>query len=151
MGLELSNFNVQLIQFLIATGLICAIAIIVILTAMLIVVLYRKAKNVYEKEEEKASVIKGSSKKTISKPNYVRQSLITVIIAAVLFIVMAIVANKKWGLAISPDDVVLTFIGVIATFVVVTNQAQVLDIKNEFKEQIARLDKRIKFVANKNN
>lgn len=79
-----------------------------------------------------------------NKENYVKKALITAVAAALLFIIAAIIADKRWGLAISPDNVVLTFVGILATFIVVTNYAQVLDIKRDLDQKVALLERRMK-------
>ena len=74
------------------------------------------------------------------RDNYVVKALVTAIVAAIILIAAAIIANKQWGLEISSDNVILTFVGILATFVVVTNYAQVLEIKNDLHHRLTAIN-----------
>lgn len=119
-------------QIFIAIVIVCASAFVIFVTVVALVCVYKKAKAIYEKlEKEKES----QKDKKDTRSNYVLSSILTAAGAALLFIILAIVANKEWGLAISPNDVVLTFVGILATFVVITNYAQVSDIKKDVESK----------------
>jgi hypothetical protein len=60
---------------------------------------------------------------------------ILVLVTIVFWIVAAIVSNW-FGFYISDTNIVLTFIGVLATFVVISNYAQVQEIKKVFDDKI---------------
>lgn len=47
--------------------------------------------------------------------------------------------NIKWNIEIISTTVILTFVGILATFVVVSNYAQVKDVKEEVKTQITEI------------
>lgn len=140
----LSTLNVALLQLLIDIALVGAILVIAVMLVKFI------AQGIFDilgsYKQYKSGTGNVLEKKLPYKlkrgENYVQKALLTAVGAAVLFIGMAIIANKQWGLAISPDNVVLTFVGILATFIVVTNYAQVLDIKSELKDEIRKLDKR---------
>ena len=59
---------------------------------------------------------------------------------AVLFWVGAIVASKCWGVNFTSDSIVLTFVGIIATFVVIGNYAHTKAIEEKFEEKIKELE-----------
>ena len=67
----------------------------------------------------------------------------TAIGAGIILIVMAFVANRIFGLdiAASSEKIILTFVGILATFIVVTNYAQVSDIKKEMEDKMSQLDR----------
>jgi hypothetical protein len=44
--------------------------------------------------------------------------------------------NIKWNVEVISTAIILTFVGVLATFVVIGNYAQVKDIKDEFRKQM---------------
>lgn len=68
--------------------------------------------------------------------NYVVVCLITACVAAIILIVAAIISSKYFDFYIDNKDIVLTFVGIIATFIVVTNYAQVLQIKKDFEQKL---------------
>lgn len=74
------------------------------------------------------------------KMNYVAVSLVVASVSAALFIVASLIIYHC-GVPIRLDNVVLTFVGIIATFLVVTNYAQVLEIKKEFEQKTENLRK----------
>ncbi len=143
----LSPLNMKLLHFLLDAVLGGLILIVLI---KLISFLLNEASGVFilcqkiHREGLGSIPAKENSNKNNKKPNYVKTSLITASVAALLFIVAAVLASKKFGLNISPDNVVLTFAGILATFIVVTNYAQVIDIKKEMNDKINILDRQIK-------
>lgn len=66
--------------------------------------------------------------------------LTIVLVAAAVFIGGAIAAKYLWGFEVENSDIVLTFVGVLATFIVVTNYAQVLEIKKEVNNRISSIE-----------
>ncbi len=71
--------------------------------------------------------------------NYVRASILVACVAAIILIVAAVISSKCFDFYIDNKDVVLTFVGIIATFIVVTNYAQVIEIKKNFDQQVRQL------------
>ncbi|MFA6779487.1 MAG: hypothetical protein WCU80_06895 [Paludibacteraceae bacterium] len=49
---------------------------------------------------------------------------------------LAALASNRLSLIITDKDIILTFVGILATFVVISNYAQVQEIKNEFENKI---------------
>jgi hypothetical protein len=58
-----------------------------------------------------------------------------------LFFLFAVFLNWTFNFGISDNGIVLTFVGIAATFIVVSNYAQVKDIEGRFKEKVAELNK----------
>lgn len=81
--------------------------------------------------------------------NYVVKALCTAVAAAIIFIGAAIYASKKYDFNITPDNIVLTFVGIIATFLVITNYAQVIDIKRDFHRRVTKLEEKRRRLDNK--
>jgi len=73
------------------------------------------------------------------KSNAVAVSLVTACIAAVLFIVTALVLSKCFDFYICNENIVLVFVGILATFVVVTNYAQVVQIRKDCQCEIEKM------------
>jgi methyl-accepting chemotaxis protein len=59
---------------------------------------------------------------------------------SVVYFVLAVLLNHFFDFGISPDSIVLVFVGILATFIVVSNYMQVQDIKKEFTNEVARLN-----------
>jgi hypothetical protein len=58
--------------------------------------------------------------------------------------------NIKWNVEIISTSIILAFVGILATFVVVSNYAQVKEIKDEFKSKITEIEKETtKLIDNK--
>ena len=67
----------------------------------------------------------------------VQYFLLSIIIILLGFIFFSIIPN------VTPDytSTILAFIGIIATFIVISNYMQVRDIKEEFREKVEKLEK----------
>jgi len=64
--------------------------------------------------------------------------------SAFLFWVLAVIAYKYFDFGIIDEKgIVLTLIGVLATFIVVSNYMQVKEIENKFNKQIYETNKKI--------
>jgi hypothetical protein len=63
-----------------------------------------------------------------------------IVVCAFIFWFLAVISYKYFGFALSPDNVVVTFVGILATFVVVSNYMQVLEIKKEFETKISGME-----------
>lgn len=120
--------------------IVCLVVCLFAITILLMLRVGYKIQDILEQKNQSAN------KKR--KSNYVLTSIIVVSFAALLFITMAIIASKQYGLSIHPDSVVITFVGIIATFIVVTNYAQVTDIKNDLEESIGKLDRKLRYLSN---
>ncbi|MDR1417262.1 MAG: hypothetical protein LBJ57_07600 [Prevotellaceae bacterium] len=62
-----------------------------------------------------------------------------VVACAVVFWALAIVAYKCFSFALEPTNVILTLVGILATFVVVSNYMQVRDVKDEFGKEVQKI------------
>jgi hypothetical protein len=58
----------------------------------------------------------------------------------VAFFYVAVRLQECYGFEISGDSIVLTFVGIAATFVVVSNYIQVKEIKGEFANKITEIE-----------
>jgi len=78
--------------------------------------------------------------------------LCCIVLLAIVFFLFAILLNKWLNFGLSDDSVVITFIGILATFVVVSNYMQVKDIQSEFEKKTNDLqrdfDKKIADIQN---
>lgn len=63
--------------------------------------------------------------------------LIIIVILSVLFFGFAVWLNKKCDLKLSSSSIVIAFVGMLATFVVISNYVQVVEVKNEFGEKLS--------------
>lgn len=133
MGELFTTYKEALMQIAILMGLVCVIAIMATITVEIIRRVLRNVRSKYVEDES-------SKKEEKKKSNYVLTSILVAAGIAFFFVILVIVANKEWGLSLQPDHVVLTFVGIIATFLVVTNYAQVSDIKREMEDRISRLE-----------
>lgn len=133
MGEWFTTYKEILLQVAILMGLVCLIALMATLTIFIIRKALLKVRSMYVEDES-------SKKEEKKKSNYVLSSILVAAGIAFFFVILVIVANKEWGLSLQPDHVVLTFVGIIATFLVVTNYAQVSDIKKEMEDRISRLE-----------
>ena len=73
-------------------------------------------------------------------PMYPLSLFLLIVLVAGLFLLGFIWLNKHCGFGISDDGIVITFIGILATFVIISNYAQVSDIKKKVDEKIASID-----------
>lgn len=133
MGEWFTTYKEILLQVAILMGLVCLIALMATLTIFIIRKVLLKVRSMYVEDES-------SKKEEKKKSNYVLTSILVAAGIAFFFVILVIVANKEWGLSLQPDHVVLTFVGIIATFLVVTNYAQVSDIKKEMEDRISRIE-----------
>ena len=62
--------------------------------------------------------------------------LAVVFVFAVLFFLFAISLNNRFEFGLSDDSIAVAVIGIIATFIVISNYAQVKDIENKFEKAI---------------
>ena len=89
----------------------------------------------------------------MKKDFYIWLSLI-ILGGVVVFWAGSIIAYRYWDFQYDLDSVVLTFVGILATFVVVSNYAREKDIKDEFskaqKEMKEENKKEIEKVLKKN-
>lgn len=145
----MDHFIIVLLELFIVLILISAFIFIFCKTVFFMLNSYNKAKTIYELYKEgKLNEIK-KLKCNKKQSNYIVTSIFIVLGAALLFMILVYVAHKYFGLHISSDHVVITFVGIIATFIVVTNYAQVSDIKKDIEDRISNLDKRMKYFSKK--
>jgi hypothetical protein len=82
---------------------------------------------------------------------------ITLVGVTIVFWIGAAVISKWFDFVITSENIALTFIGVLATFVVVSNYAQIIELKREFKRGLNKykgildkeFDEKIKNLENK--
>lgn len=60
----------------------------------------------------------------------------TILLGSIAFWALAILAHKLFQFTLSQDSIVLTLVGILATFVVVSNYAQVKEVENQFENKI---------------
>lgn len=116
--------------------------------------LYRKWGNEYQ---QKANELAKERHKQISEAekygriwdNYVVKALCTAAVVAIIFIGAAVFASKKYDFYISHDSIVLTFVGILATFLVISNYAQVMDIKRDFHRRVTKLEEKRRRLDNR--
>lgn len=142
MSEKLAPYNEVILQILIALVLVCAIIVIFFTTVKYIYKTYLNAKFLYEEHQKGKGAILEMWKKE-SKTNAVRNSILTAIGAGIILIVMAFVANRIFGLEIaaSSEKIILTFVGILATFIVITNYAQVSDMKKDVDDRFEQIDR----------
>jgi uncharacterized membrane protein (DUF485 family) len=66
--------------------------------------------------------------------------LVLITAFSIVFFALFIWLNRKYHFGISDDGIVLTFVGIIAAFVVIGNYAQVIEIKKEFEKAIENIE-----------
>lgn len=142
MSEKLAPYNEVILQILIALVLVCAIIVIFFTTVKYIYKIYLNTRFLYEEHQKGKGAILEMWKKE-SKTNAVRNSILTAIGAGIILIVMAFVANRIFGLEIaaSSEKIILTFVGILATFIVITNYAQVSDMKKDVDDRFAKIDR----------
>lgn len=134
MSFELVQYYGPLLQLAILVAIVFVIVIMSVITYICIRWAVRKVRSMRVEEE-------ASSKQEKTKPNYVVISILVASGIAAVFMIIMIAANKEWGLKLSPDNIVLTFVGIIATFLVVTNYAQVSEIRKEMEDKLSQSEK----------
>lgn len=142
MSITLAPYNRCLLQIAILVVLVCVIAVVSTITIKYIRIVLRKVRAKYEEDEF-------SAKKKKKKSNYVVTSLLVAGVIAFVFIILVIVANKEWGFELSTDKIVLTFVGILATFLVITNYAQVSDIKKDIEGRLDQIERGLNLVTKK--
>lgn len=81
--------------------------------------------------------------------NYIAHALL-IALAAVIVFGCALFAARRWmDFHVSDTKIVLTFIGVLATFIVVTNYAQVIEIKKDLQDRMSLIEKWQRQISNK--
>lgn len=60
---------------------------------------------------------------------------------SIILLILSIVLNGEQLIYISNDTLIITFIGIIATFIVISNFSQVSEIKNDFNQKINEQNK----------
>jgi predicted nuclease with TOPRIM domain len=66
--------------------------------------------------------------------------LVAIFILTFFFFLFAVFLNKTYKFGLSDDSIVLTFVGVLTTFIVVSNYMQVKDIERKFEEKIKEVN-----------
>jgi hypothetical protein len=69
------------------------------------------------------------------KFNYINL-LVAIFGLTFLFFLFAVFLNKTYNFGISDNSVVLAFVGILATFIVISNYAQVKEIEHKFEQKI---------------
>jgi hypothetical protein len=72
--------------------------------------------------------------KSKSKYSYIKL-LLWITLFAILFFGLAICLNNRFKFGLSDDSIVITFVGILATFIVVSNFMQVQKIKDELQKK----------------
>jgi hypothetical protein len=85
--------------------------------------------------------------KELGKPEKFRYGklLAWIIIGTVAFFALAVILNKHFDFGISDDSIVVAFIGIIATFVVISNYMQLRDVKTESLNKIVEIEDKFKY------
>jgi flagellar basal body-associated protein FliL len=77
--------------------------------------------------------------------------LCVVILCAIVFWALAVCAYQWFGFnVIEAQDIVLTLVGILATFVVISNYAQVQTIKQDFEKNISDIERNCKKLIEEN-
>jgi len=74
--------------------------------------------------------------------------LCSIIIASILILVVAVIfafVQSKMGLQLNVNDTILMFVGILATFIVVSNYAQVKEIEEKMQKQIEEIKNNLKY------
>jgi hypothetical protein len=87
---------------------------------------------------------KSVEKKQWCKPDKYTLLLLKITGFAIVFFLFAIALNKWCGFGITDSSIVIAFIGVLATFVVVSNYMQVQEIRKEFDAKIKNTESDLK-------
>ena len=76
--------------------------------------------------------------------NWYWKTFFIVLAMTVILWTIAISAARYFNFYITPDNAVITVIGIVAAFIVIGNYAQVHEIKAELDEKIAEVKKELK-------
>lgn len=77
--------------------------------------------------------------------------LISIFGLTFFFFLFAVFLNKTYDFGISGDSIIFTFVGIAATFIVVSNYAQVKDIERKFDEKTTEINQYISGYESKIN
>ncbi|MDR2410577.1 MAG: hypothetical protein LBE13_21040 [Bacteroidales bacterium] len=112
--------------------------------------LFENQKNRIDEIEKK---INGSEKNIKSRTSRWWDYILLLIVIsafAVAFFLFAVWLKERFHFEISGDSIVLTFVGIAATFVVVSNYMQVKEIKDEFNDKTTAIENKTdKLIDNK--
>jgi hypothetical protein len=104
-------------------------------------IIKKEEKEVSEEEKKEVSKKKGKECKVLDffclffQSEYVK-ILLVIIIGAIAFWALAVCAYEHWGFApIDSKNIILTLVGILATFVVVSNYIQVKEVEKKFDEK----------------
>ena len=127
----------------IAMLLVTAVLIVCIWGVLALFNVFRKWGNKYQDRKiellkERKKLIEAGEDVECADNNYLVKTIITAFVAAIILILAAIIANKEWGLKISSDHVVLSFVGIIATFIVITNHVQTNELSRRVDKQLEK-------------
>jgi Skp family chaperone for outer membrane proteins len=71
-----------------------------------------------------------------------------IVAAAIVFLALSVLAHKCFGYSISEETSIIAVIGILATFVVVSNYAQTKAIKDELEEKLQEVDAKYQKLVN---
>lgn len=130
----------------IALLVVTAILIICIWGTLKLFNVFRRWGNMYQEQKinllkERKKLIEAGEEVESLDNNYVVKAIITSVIVTIILIIGILVANKEWGLDISSNGVILTFVGILATFVVITNHAQTAEMSRRVDKQLEKNEK----------
>jgi len=76
------------------------------------------------------------------KSTYIHIIILLFIITffAFIFFILGIYLRNKYSFTISNESIVLTFVGILAAFVVISNYAQVKGVENNFNKNISKIE-----------
>ena len=93
-------------------------------------------------ESIKAQINALSKKKPPSEPN-IFFLLGAILVGSIIFFGVAVWANKQWNFGLSDNSIVIAFVGILATFIVISNYMQlkrtedrVDDFKNDWEKTL---------------
>jgi hypothetical protein len=76
-----------------------------------------------------------------------RKLLIEIFVGTIIFFVFAVLLNAIFDFCISEDSIVLSFVGITATFIVVSNYMQTKEIEKQFDEKVEDIRKEFENIA----
>ena len=65
--------------------------------------------------------------------------LLSIFLCSIAFFLFAVWLKNRYAFEISGDSIVLAFVGIAATFVVVSNYAQVKGVEGKFKKEVSKI------------
>jgi len=72
---------------------------------------------------------------------------IIVLFGAIIFWTLAVVSYKFFGFEINSTNIVLTLVGIVAAFVVISNYMQVYEVKNEVRDFYTNVEKEVREIV----